>query len=116
MMGVKGCWNSKPLIGQPRFRMGGTGESGEWEAIRAGVEESRVPIRSYLTWARPAELDRVYAYDGSFVHLHATGITARYALHRAISHHYFHIGEIATKRAQAGHAVGDYPGPLRHSR
>ena len=28
------------------------------------------------------------------------------------AHHYFHIGEIATKRSRLGQRVGDYPGPL----
>ncbi len=29
-----------------------------------------------------------------------------------LTHHYFHIGEIATKRSRLGQQVGDYPGPL----
>ena len=35
---------------------------------------------------------------------------------RTISHHYFHIGEIASKRDRLGHQVGDYPGALTESR
>ncbi len=36
----------------------------------------------------------------------------RHALLRICAHHYFHIGEIATKRSRLGQQVGDYPGPL----
>ena len=51
-------------------------------------------------------------YDGSFSRLRETGLPLSYALLRTCAHHYFHIGEIATKRGALGQRVGEYPGLL----
>jgi hypothetical protein len=42
-------------------------------------------------------------------------VTLRYTLLRVLAHHYFHIGELASKRAAAGTSVGDYPGPMQNT-
>lgn len=104
-----------PLLGQDRFRFGGPGEAEDWPEIRAAVAEVRSGIRPYLESATRADLDRVHPYEGSIARLRETGITLRYAVSRVIAHHYFHLGEVATKRERLGHSVGDYPGPLEHS-
>jgi hypothetical protein len=100
------------LIGQARFRAGGTGTADDWQAIQAGVREVRDAAHRYLEGLSESELDLVIPYDGSLPYLHESGLSLRYALLRICAHHYFHIGEIATKRSALGQRVGDYPGPL----
>jgi hypothetical protein len=102
-------------IGLQRFRIGGPGVTDDWDAVRRGVVEVRAAARRYLTGLSDDDLAVVIAYDGSFLHLRDTGISLRYALFRSITHHYFHIGEISTKRDRLGHEVGDYPGTLEES-
>ncbi len=104
-----------PLISEPRFRFGGTGAAEDRDAIRAGVREVRETARSHLGRATEATLDARLPYDGSLAHVRPVGLTLRYALYRAITHHYFHLGEIASKRRAMGHDVGDYPGELSQS-
>lgn len=102
-----------PLIGQHRFRVGGPGASAEdWVTIQEAVLEARRSAVEYLRLRTDQELETVIPYDGSFERLRDRGINLRYALMRATAHHYFHIGEIATKRRLMGHQVGDYPGLL----
>ncbi len=100
------------LIGQARFRAGGTGAADDWQAIRAGVQEVRGAARTYLEGLNESDLELVIPYDGSFSRLRETGLPLRYALLRTCAHHYFHIGEIATKRSALGQRVGEYPGLL----
>ena len=100
------------LIGDPRFRMGGSGEADDWADIQRAVGEVRAAARGYLVLLADSDLDRTIPYDGSFAELHAVGLQLRYARYRLITHHYFHIGEIASKRDQRGRSVGDYPGLL----
>jgi len=104
-----------PLISQQRFRFGGTGVAEDWDSIRAGAQDVRQAARAYLIDLTDGDLDLVIPYDGSFAHLRESGLNLRYALFRTITHHYFHIGEIATKRTRLGHNVGDYPGKLEAS-
>ena len=104
-----------PLLGQERFRFGGTGEAEEWDDILAAVADVRDRAKSYLEAVTADELDRVHPYDGSITHLRDGGITLRYAISRTVAHHYFHLGEVATKRDRLGHSVGDYPGLLSNS-
>lgn len=101
-----------PLIGQQRFRIGGSGEADDWPPVQTAVGEVREAARRYLVPLSEADLDLVIPYDGSFVELRERGLSLRFAVTRAVVHHYFHIGEIATKRAAMGHDVGDYPGLL----
>jgi hypothetical protein len=100
------------LIGRDRFRAGGPGEADDWEAIQAAVREVRDAARDYLVGLTESDLDLVIPYDGSFSRLRETGLSLRHALLRICAHHYFHIGEIATKRSTLGQRVGDYPGLL----
>lgn len=104
-----------PLIGGQQFRFGGSGAANDWDAIHDAALEVRERARVYLSSVSEGDLDRVVPYDGSIKHLRQSGITLRYALHRTIAHHYFHIGEIATKRDWLGHSPGDYPGLMAHS-
>ena len=99
-------------VSQDRFRAGGSGVADDWEAIQIGVREVREAARSYLQGLGESDLDLVIPYDGSFSHLRETGLVLRYALLRTCAHHYFHIGEIATKRSGRGQQVGSYPGLL----
>ncbi|MEX0799992.1 MAG: DinB family protein [Dehalococcoidia bacterium] len=103
---------SHPLVGPTRFRAGGTGEFEDWPAVQAAVAEVREAARAYLEPLTDSDLDLVIPYDGTFAHLRESGLPLRHALYRICAHHYFHIGEIATKRDALGHDVGDYPGHL----
>ena len=105
-----------PLIGDQRFRFGGTGRADDWESIHAAALEVRDTARAYLQDMGDSELERNIPYDGSVEHVRKSGLILRYAIMRAISHHYFHIGEIAAKRDRLGHDMGDYPGPLAEAR
>ncbi len=102
-------------ISKEEFRFGGTGAADDWDAVREGVREVHEAALGYLSGLDDADLDVVIPYDGSLRHLRDTGISLRYALSRVIAHHYFHIGEIASKRDRLGHSVGDYPGKLEAS-
>lgn len=104
-----------PLLGQGRFRFGGGGVADDWDDICAAVGEVRAALRPYLESVSAADLDRVHPYEGSIARLRETGLTLRYALSRVIAHHYFHLGEVASKRDRLGHSVGDFPGSLKHS-
>ena len=101
-----------PLIGEARFRFGGSGTADDWASVQAGVREVRGKARDYLEPMGEPGLDLTIPYDGSILHLRTGGLHLGYAIMRACAHHYFHIGEIAAKRVAAGHNVGDYPGPL----
>ncbi len=103
------------LIGQGRFRAGGSGAAQEWQAIQAAVREVRKSAQAYLEGMDDGDLNLVIPYEGSFALLRETGISLRHALMRSCAHHYFHIGEIAAKRNLLGHEVGDYPGLLAQS-
>jgi len=107
--------DAHPLLGQERFRFGGTGEAEEWDDILDAVAEVRDRARPYLEGVTVDELDRVRPYGGSISHLRDRGITLRYTISRVIAHHYFHLGEVAAKRDRLGHSVGDYPGLLSNS-
>ena len=100
-----------PLIGEERFRLYGEAVSQEeWQPILTSVQEVRSGVKYYLD-ASPA-MDTLIPYTGSIDTLRQTGITLRYAILRMAAHHYFHIGEISTKRDRLGQSVGDYPGTL----
>jgi len=104
-----------PYIGKDEFGFGADGAADDWDAVREGVREVHELALGYLSDLDDDDLDEVIPYDGSHRHLRDTGISLRYALFRAIAHHYFHIGEIASKRDRLGHSVGDYPGKLETS-
>lgn len=100
------------LLSQARFGIGASGVAEDWPAIQAAVTEARTTARAYLDLLTDADLNLTIPYDGSFTHLRDRGLNLRYALLRTVAHHYFHLGEIATKRTSLGHKVGDYPGLL----
>ncbi len=104
-----------PLISMERFRIGGTGEADDWVAVLQGISEVQEAARGYLSGLSDGDLDLVIPYDGSFARLRETGLSLRHALLRICAHHYFHIGEIASKRSAMGHEVGDYPGLLEET-
>ena len=105
-----------PYLSQEQFCYGGTGAAEDWQAIREGVGEVRESIRSYLEGMEDEELDRVAVKAGSsggiLARLGDVDISLRYIILRLCVHHYYHIGEIATKRDMRGQRVGDYPGLL----
>jgi DinB superfamily len=101
-----------PVLSQRHFRFGGSGIAEDWPAIEQGIREVRGAARIYLQDKEEKDLELTIPYDGSRLFLHERGLNLRHALLRNCAHHYFHIGEIATKRDRLGHKVGDYPGPL----
>jgi hypothetical protein len=101
------------LISRTQFRAGSDGQAEDWTAVQQAVAEVRADARAYLQGLDDADLDRTVPYDGSLTYLKNAGLSLRYALLRIAAHHYFHIGEIASKRDRSGHQVGDYPGALR---
>ena len=101
-----------PLISQSRFRAGGSGAADDWTAIQATAHEVREAAHTYLESMDDDDLNAVIPYDGPLSRLRETGLSLRYTLLRTCAHHYFHIGEIASKRNRLGHQVGEYPGPL----
>ena len=103
------------LIGEDRFRFGGNCDAHEWEAIKAAVEEVRQAARDHLDGLSDDDLSINIPYDGSFAKYGISEINLRYAIYRAVTHHYFHIGELASKRDLLGHSVGDYPGILKRT-
>ncbi len=104
-----------PYIGKDEFRFGGTGAADDWGAVLKGMREVRVLTRDYLSGLDDDDLDWVVNYDGSLPHLIGKTISLQYSIFRSIAHHYFHIGEIASKRDRLGYFVGDYPGRLESS-
>jgi len=103
-----------PYIGKDEFRFGGTGAADDWNAVLKGIREVRESTRDYLS-GMDDDLGRSVPYDGSLPHLIGKNISLQYSIFRSIAHHYFHIGEIGSKRDRLGHSVGDYPGRLESS-
>ncbi len=99
-----------PVIGDQNLRFGGSGRADDWPAIARGVAEVRAATRRYLHAVEEADLDLVIPYDGSLVALRSTGLALRHAITINLVHHHYHLGEIATKRAQLGHAVPNIAG------
>lgn len=104
-------WAPHPVIGDRDLRFGGSGRATDWAAIRQGVADVRATARDYLHRLADPDLDLVIPYDGSLVALRASGLLLRHAVTVNLVHHHYHIGEIATKRAQLGHAVPHLAGP-----
>ena len=96
-----------PVISDPVFRTGGTGDASGWLTILSGVGEVREAARRFLEDGT-LDLDRVVPYDGSISYLRPVGLSLRYALMRIAAHHFVHVGEIATIRSRLGHSV-DFP-------
>jgi hypothetical protein len=105
------CLSPHPVIGEIDLRFGGSGRADDWPAIQQGVAEVREATRNYLQILTEADLNLVIPYDGSIVDLRSQGLSLLHAIIVNLIHHHYHIGEIATKRAQLGHTVPHLPGP-----
>lgn len=101
-----------PYISRDEFRFGGSGAAEDWEAVRRGVAEVRAGVRPSLEGLTDADVEQRWPYTGTMATLQGREIPLAYYLLRIAAHHYFHIGEIASKRDRLGHQVGDYPGLL----
>lgn len=91
------------------------GDADEWGAIMKAAEEVRAAARTHLHDLSDDDSNATSPYSGSFGRHGVTEINLRYVIYRAVAHHHFHIGEIASKRDLLGHNVGDYPGPLKEA-
>jgi uncharacterized damage-inducible protein DinB len=101
-----------PLVSADRYRFGGDGRAESWAELRDAAAEVRLAAATFLSTLTEADLERSIPYPGSLPELRGRQVSLRYTLIRVVTHHYFHIGELASKRSAAGHSVGDYPGPL----
>ena len=96
-----------PVISNPMFRAGGSGEAKDWPMIVSGMKEVREAARRYFDGQDP-DLDRMIAYDGSIKFLRPLGLSLRYAVMRIAAHHFVHVGEVVTIRSRLGHASKDF--------
>lgn len=101
-----------PLVSADRYRFGGDGRADAWAELRDAAAGVRAAATTYLGSLTESDLERTMPYPGSLPELRDRPVSLRYTLIRVVTHHYFHIGELASKRSAAGHSVGDYPGPL----
>jgi uncharacterized damage-inducible protein DinB len=102
-------------VSDRRYRFGGDGRAEEWPQLWEASREVRAGAAGFLDGLSEADLDRTIPYPGSLPELTGRSVTLRYTLLRVLAHHYFHIGELASKRSAAGTSVGDYPGPMRNT-
>ena len=100
-----------PLISNPNFRVGGTGEENDWAGVLAAVEEVRGATRRFLDSEPIPELERLVPYNGSIEFLRPIGLRLSYALMRIAAHHFIHVGEIQTVRSRLGHNIDVMFGP-----
>lgn len=102
-----------PDVNRARYRFGADGSADDWPVIQAAATEVRQRAAAYLAARTEDDLAASVPYPGSLPELRGTQVSLRYTLLRVLAHHYFHIGELATKRSAAGTGVGDYPGTMR---
>jgi len=91
-----------PVIGDPAFRTGGSGEALDWPLITGSVREVRHAAKRFLDLATESDLQRTVPYDGSIEYLRPTGLPLDYAVLRTAAHHFMHAGEIETVRSRLG--------------
>jgi DinB superfamily len=101
-----------PVVGTNQYRFGADGRADSWTDVRAASIAIRASATSLLSQTSDSDLDRTILYPGSLPELQGRQISMRYALLRILAHHYFHVGEVASKRSAAGASVGDYPGAM----
>ena len=94
-----------PVISDPMFRTGGSGDAKDWPVILAGVKEVRDAARRLLDSEPEPDLDCLIPYDGSIEFLRPVGLSLHYALMRISAHHFMHAGEILTIRSRLGHVI-----------
>lgn len=87
------------------------GASDNWEQVQEAVRGLRAELRGWLDSLSEAEVAAMTAPATS----RQPEQPLAYLLWRDIAHAYFHIGEVAAKRGQLGHDVGDYPGAWEHA-
>ena len=81
-----------------------SGECGDWDAIAAAAREVRAEAEAFLGGMSDADLAAtVVPAWGPF-----PATTLRYLLFRTVTHAYYHIGEVATRRGREQ----DFPGAL----
>lgn len=97
-----------PVLASQYERFGFSGEADDWPGIVSAVKDVRREIRYYLEGLSDEDLERTRV--PAVREWPETPL--RYILYRQITHHYYHIGEVAAKRSRSGYDAGDYPGPL----
>lgn len=102
----------QPLVHEPHFRVGGDGQAEDWPAIQAAVAEVRTRARPYLESLTDNDLARVLPYEGGYAAFREFGIQLRAALIQNATHHYFHLGELVTKREWLGYPATYFPRAL----
>lgn len=100
------------LVNDARYRFGGDGKAAAWPELWDASRAVRDTAGAFLRDLGEDDLDQTIPYPGSLPELAGRAVTLRYTLLRVLVHHYFHIGELASKRSAAGTSVGDYPGPM----
>lgn len=97
-----------PVINNPDFRTGGSGNPPDWSTLRKAVDEVRASAKRILDTKQDADVEHVIPYDGDIQFLRETGLSLRYALLAIASHHWVHTGEILTVRSMMGwHEPGE---------
>jgi DinB superfamily len=99
-----------PLVAAADFRTGGSGQPVDGQRMQGAVRDVRAAARSFLESAAARDLDQIVTYDGSISFLRPIGLSLRYAVMRIAAHHFTHVGEILTIRAEIGHRVDDQLG------
>jgi hypothetical protein len=108
---VRGLERHPVLLDQFTRHRDVPGRADNWEQVQQAVRGLRQELRGWLDALSEEQLAAMMA-----------PATARqpeqpltYLLWRDLAHAYFHIGEVAAKRGQLGHDVGDYPGAWEHA-
>jgi hypothetical protein len=94
-----------PLVSDPRFHTGASGDADDWPGLLAAVREVRATARAFLDAEPAPSLDLRVPYTGGIPYLRATGLSLRHALVSIAAHHWMHVGEITTLRSLRGHYV-----------
>jgi uncharacterized damage-inducible protein DinB len=81
-----------------------SGDCGDWDAIAEAAREVLAEAKTYLSGMSDAELAEtiVPGWEGY------PATTLRYMLLRTVTHTYYHIGEVATRRGREQ----DFPGEM----
>lgn len=108
---VRGRERHSVLLDQFNRHRETPGSADNWAHVQEAVHGLREDLRGWLEGLSDDEIASMLA-----------PATARqpeqplmYLLWRDIAHAYFHIGEVAAKRGQLGHDVGDYPSAWEHA-
>jgi hypothetical protein len=97
-----------PVISDPRYHTGASGDVDDWPGLLAAVAEVRARARRWLATNPPLEPRVPYTGGIAFVREH--GLSLRYALMSIAAHTWQHAGEIATLRSLRGNPVDETRG------